>query len=450
MVWVVMLACQTLFGRGHPEFSSGRQQDASEYLQHLMSLLQRAERVGFDGQYYTDSLFRFKMEDRYQCLESSAVKYVERSEGSLEVTIPLEAAINSAAVAEYQERKQKRQKLEEAQKAAGGGSSGEKEEEEVHPVVPWSACLEGLLATETLDDWYSSALKRKGLAGRSARFKTFPKYMLVQLKRYFVDQTWTPRKLEATVDMPEELDLSAFRSGGLQPGEVPLPQDDDNAGASSAAAPAAPLQPDPALAAQLEPMGFSANAVARALVATQNSGAETAAQWLFEHMEDADINDPLPAPSTSSSSAAPASSSEPDPEMVGNLSAMLGFTEAQVKAALKATNNDSERAADWLFSHADDLDTAVASVAAEQQGAGGGGGAGGEGSDGPGKYRLVGFISHIGKNTGSGHYVAHIRKEGRWVIFDDQKVALSEHPPKGLGYLYLYARHTDDGSMDVA
>ena len=45
-------------------------------------------------------------------------------------------------------------------------------------------------------------------------------------------------------------------------------------------------------------------------------------------------------------------------------------------------------------------------------------------------------MSHVGKNLGSGHYVVHIRKleGGRWVIFDDQKVAVSEQPPLDLGY----------------
>ena len=55
-------------------------------------------------------------------------------------------------------------------------------------------------------------------------------------------------------------------------------------------------------------------------------------------------------------------------------------------------------------------------------------------------YTLVGFISHIGKNTGSGHYVAHVKKDGRWVIFDDQKVAASDSPPLDLGYVYMYRR----------
>lgn len=56
------------------------------------------------------------------------------------------------------------------------------------------------------------------------------------------------------------------------------------------------------------------------------------------------------------------------------------------------------------------------------------------------EYRLVAFISHMGTATMVGHYVAHILKDGHWVIFNDSKVALSENPPKDLGYLYLYER----------
>ncbi|KAL7558141.1 hypothetical protein ACA910_003352 [Epithemia clementina (nom. ined.)] len=51
-------------------------------------------------------------------------------------------------------------------------------------------------------------------------------------------------------------------------------------------------------------------------------------------------------------------------------------------------------------------------------------------------YQLMGLISHIGKHTGSGHYVAHVLVPGQqpssrpqWIIFNDEKVAESEHPP---------------------
>jgi len=60
--------------------------------------------------------------------------------------------------------------------------------------------------------------------------------------------------------------------------------------------------------------------------------------------------------------------------------------------------------------------------------------------DGDGKYTLIGLISHIGKHTGSGHYVCHLKKDGKWVIFNDEKVALSESPPIEHAYIYLFKR----------
>ena len=60
--------------------------------------------------------------------------------------------------------------------------------------------------------------------------------------------------------------------------------------------------------------------------------------------------------------------------------------------------------------------------------------------DGNSSYKLVAFISHMGTNANVGHYVAHILKDDKWVIFNDENVALSENPPKDLAYLYLYKR----------
>ena len=110
----------------------------------------------------------------------------------------------------------------------------------------------------------------------------------------------------------------------------------------------------------------------------------------------------------------------------------------------------------WLFSNMDNLPTLMAAAAA-----GGGGATKADdasaafaaaeqededvGKKREGKYQLVGFISHVGKTTGSGHYVCHIKKkvegEGeRWVIHNDRKIAISQNPPREHGYLYLY-RH---------
>lgn len=92
--------------------------------------------------------------------------------------------------------------------------------------------------------------------------------------------------------------------------------------------------------------------------------------WVLEHMSDADFNDPLPAPgatATATAAASPAAGATeaacaaPDPESLVMLTS-LGFTDRQASAALKATGGDTARGGDWLFSHAGDLDTAVAEV----------------------------------------------------------------------------------------
>ena len=62
-------------------------------------------------------------------------------------------------------------------------------------------------------------------------------------------------------------------------------------------------------------------------------------------------------------------------------------------------------------------------------------------------YRLASFVTHVGKNANSGHYICHIRKEvdgkEHWVQFNDRKVALSKKPPLGLGFIYLFVNQQE-------
>jgi ubiquitin carboxyl-terminal hydrolase 5/13 len=57
---------------------------------------------------------------------------------------------------------------------------------------------------------------------------------------------------------------------------------------------------------------------------------------------------------------------------------------------------------------------------------------------GPAKYKLRGFITHMGSSPHSGHYVCHLLRNGKWFLYNDEKVAVSQNPPKALGYIYLY------------
>jgi ubiquitin carboxyl-terminal hydrolase 5/13 len=204
-------------------------------------------------------------------------------------------------------------------------------------------------------------------------------------------------------------------------------------------------------------MGFSEFAGQRAALATGNADPEAAVNWTLAHIEDVDLNDPLPPPAAAGAAGAWAGAVvEFSADVLDQLTSM-GFTEEQARAALGSTGGDVARACDWLFSR-DDLDMAVAEYlaglaapassstpasAAAASAAGAGAGAAGARSllDGPGRYSLVAIISHIGKSTASGHYVAHIKKDGAWVLFNDDKVAASKQPPLDAGYMYLFKRH---------
>lgn len=88
--------------------------------------------------------------------------------------------------------------------------------------------------------------------------------------------------------LPEgDLVLDKYLGKGLQAGEEELLD------GSSASTAAALPQFDAEAMAQLEGMGFPAVRCQKALLATGNSGAEVAMEWLFSHMEDPGTRHPL-------------------------------------------------------------------------------------------------------------------------------------------------------------
>ncbi|KAK9828336.1 hypothetical protein WJX74_009732 [Apatococcus lobatus] len=477
---------KSLVGRGHPEFSSARQQDAEEYFQHMLEVMTRAERAAGVRLSSSDAsngasaeptarAFQWQSEDRIQCSQSGCVSYPTATTSTLSLTIPVESATNKAELNAFKERESKRARLKEAGASAyiSGGSEGasggaasqasqavtrDSGEDPVLPRVPFQACLDQWAAETSMEGYASAALGgQRTQATKRSRLRTLPDYLIVQLRRYYVAKDWTPKKLEVLVDVPDQLDLEHLRGHGPQPGEELQPEDaSSNAAGTSggSSTPAAPqqLQPDEGIVAQLISMGFAQNGAQRAAVATKNAGAEAAMDWVLQHMEDPDFNDPLsdpaatPAAQGPSAPAAGAASAAANPESVAMLTS-FGFNDVQASAALQACSGSLDRAGDWLFSHTDDLDAAVANVLSQQQAASApsssadaSAGSASSCKDGPGKYELVGFVSHMGSNTACGHYVAHIKKAGRWVIFNDDKVALSEHPPRDLGYMYMFKR----------
>ncbi|KAK6132743.1 hypothetical protein DH2020_033548 [Rehmannia glutinosa] len=282
------------------------------------------------------------------------------------------------------------------------------------PPVPLMDCLECFSAPEELHDFYSTALNAKTTAVKP---DFVPDYLVLHMRKFVLEEGWVPKSLVYVyVDVPDTIDISNMRSKGLQSWEELLPD-----GAEEDAEPNA----NEDIVNQLVSMGFQYLQCRKAAISTSNAGVEEAMNWLLNHMDDPDIDEPI----TKAQKTAPYI----DPSKVDTLIS-FGFEEEIARKALQASGGDIEKATEWIFnppSGVSSMDTTPSSSGNVADAAL---------PDGQGRYRLIGLVSHIGTSTHCGHYVAHIYKDGRWVIFNDDKVALSKNPPLDMGYLYFFER----------
>lgn len=82
--------------------------------------------------------------------------------------------------------------------------------------VPLSACLDVFFADHALDGLFCAVCQKNSDFTENKRFKTFPKYLMVVLQRFVLDQ-WVPRKLEVslTFNPDETFDFEAMKGHGI-------------------------------------------------------------------------------------------------------------------------------------------------------------------------------------------------------------------------------------------
>lgn len=305
-----------LIGRGHEEFSTMRQQDAFEFLLHLFKLITRSAHPA--PQQDPVQSFRFVMEQRLQCISCRRVRYRTDEQDNISIPVPV------------------RRKLRVI-----NGEPGEEMRKDEFESVTLKECLEAFTDAEIVELLCPACGGKDGFTKRSL-FKTFPQILVVNARRFEI-VNWVPTKLDIPVQVGDDpFDLDIYMSKGLQDGEELLPEDKNEA-----ASPA--FVPDSNALSQLESMGFPPNRCVKALHATGNSDADSAMTWLFAHMEDPDIDDPLRINDGKSKNSA----SSVRTEDIETLEAM-GISAPQARKALKETNGDVNRALDWVFSHPDD------------------------------------------------------------------------------------------------
>ncbi|KAG8053209.1 hypothetical protein GUJ93_ZPchr0001g33060 [Zizania palustris] len=238
---------KTVIAAKHPEFSSMRQQDALDFFLHLIDQVDQANPGNHELNPFTG--------------------------------IPLHEATNKEQLKVFHEKKA-------AMDLDGKEVSNE---EIVRPRVPLEACLASFSGAEEVPDFYSTALNSKTTAIKTAGFKTFPDYLVLQMRKFVMEAGWVPKKLDVYIDVPDTIDISHMRSKGVQPGEELLPE---GASGDNKAEPAYPVASED-IVSQLASMGFNYLHCQKAAISTSNTGVEEAMNWLLSHMDDPDIDDPI-------------------------------------------------------------------------------------------------------------------------------------------------------------
>ena len=398
-----------LIGRGHEEFSTMRQQDAFELLLHLFKLINLSQP---DPSQDPIKDFRFVMEQRLQCLKCKKVRYRSDEQDNISIPVPV--------------RRRPSGKVAETTKGW-----------EFEPVT-LKECLDIFTTADMVELTCPSCSSKDGFSKQS-KFKTFPQNLAINARRFEL-VNWVPTKLDVPVQVSDEsFDMGLYHSNGLQPGEEELPED---ASVSAGAGSQPGFTPNAEAMAQLESMGFGRNRCQRALQATGNEDTEAAMNWLFGHMDDPDIDDPLVlVPSGAGGSA----SAPADPAKIAQLGDM-GIPAPQARKALRECAGDVNRALDWVFSHPDDAGDIEGSGGEEARGATAPTRPAGS-ADLPARFELQSIVCHKGASIHAGHYVAFIRKhidgEGRqWVLYNDEKVvkAADVEEMKKFAYVYFFRR----------
>jgi ubiquitin carboxyl-terminal hydrolase 5/13 len=373
--WMMKAVCTS----GHGEFSSARQQDASEFLCWFLKVIQRNDPSKGQGLGQLLDAFQFAQEQRIKCAHCGHLQ--AQRINALQLSLQLYSVLSSPL--DNNATLKDRLSLDQF--------------------------LANHFAEEALEGNRCSACGTVGQRRKSlVLLSPPPRYFLLTLSRY-VMRNWVPSKFDMAVAIPfERLDLSPWIS---QPSSV-------------SAQPELPVVDD-LLLTELISMGFPEKKCIQALQKTENSNVEAAATWILEHLDD-------PVDESMSSSAKNAKASSSSPALAPESIQMLmdaGFTRDQASKALSETDGDIERAFDWILNHPDDIDFGGAKSA--------------EGQKIPSPdvpvstvFKLRAFICHRGPSVHCGHYICHIRVPGlssdlpeQWVMFNDERVVLDDPAP---------------------
>lgn len=55
---------------------------------------------------------------------------------------------------------------------------------------------------------------------------SFPDYLVIQMRKFYVSNDWIPKKMDVFIEVPQEMNIEYLRGTGLKSNEVLLPESD--------------------------------------------------------------------------------------------------------------------------------------------------------------------------------------------------------------------------------
>lgn len=150
-----------VIGKGHQEFSTMRQQDAQEFLQHVLSTIERKEKTSVVD---PSKKFEFKIENRLQCLQCEKVHYTSVRTSSIILQVPAKTKNHS------------------------GGDNVEYEN------VDFMQMLDGYFSAD-MRDYQCPIEKTQTLASVIQKFENYPEYLICVASRFILGSGWVMEKL---------------------------------------------------------------------------------------------------------------------------------------------------------------------------------------------------------------------------------------------------------------
>lgn len=446
------------FAKRHPEFSSGKQQDAEEYLQYMASILHAALKHTFMSEWengYIDQLSvqrqsEFRLAECYLSHDRSSAAVVHSTDSVLRLPIPMHLASNNVIA----EKKTKY-------------LNDHNGDEESAPVVDLNDCLGAFRAQE-------DGITFRGVSNvsKSVSIANFPSLLIVQAQRFYADVDWTAKKLDVEINFPPEVlngnPVSIFAENltNLEMNNIknlePLGKTE-----SEECAPTVRKVVNEEFLGDLLAMGIDEETGRRALVKVDNASVASAIDMIFNEQITTDMPTDFPYVENNNNNNANKTVEDiynithwtaeqiEDLEESTMMVHSIGCEDVDLARKLMIlTKNDSNRIVEEFFSTGSSFDVILSNLEASlhvSPSLNGGNGllnkkenelvADVKNLSGA-KYVLKGIVTHIGKSSDCGHYISHVRREidgdDRWVRMNDDKAEISIKPPVGRGYLLVF------------